>query len=258
MVDASIGAFRGRAPSIPGARPFDIDGRLSDPSVDLPHTMPTPEAAASILRELGLCHSDHVVAYDAEGIYSSPRALWMLRAIGHLRSSVLDGGLPAWTAAGGALASRPAGYAGPVGDLQAHPERGVFVTRGEVADALAQGGRTVVDARSAGRFGGSEPEPREGLRLGHMPGAVNVPYASLLAEGRFLPPEELRATLVAATPNRRLITSCGSGVTACIVAVAALLAGYDDVSVYDGSWSEWGRPDGGDVTRDDVATDSSR
>jgi thiosulfate/3-mercaptopyruvate sulfurtransferase len=247
VLDASMGAFRGHVSSIPGARPFDIDGQLSDSSVELPHTMPAPETVVSILRDLGLHDCDHVVVYDAEGVYSSPRALWMLRAVGHLRSSVLDGGLPAWTAAGGHVSSYPAGYEGPVGDLQARQNPNVFVARDEVADALAHGDRAVMDARSAGRFGGVEPEPREGLRLGHMPGAVNVPYASLLADGRFLKPDQLRAVLAAATPNRRLITSCGSGVTACIVAVAALLAGYDDVAVYDGSWSEWGRPDGGAV-----------
>lgn len=121
VVDASIGTFRGHVPSVPGARPVDIDGELSDHTVDLPHTMPALDAVAAVLRRLGVSSTDHVVAYDAHGVYSSPRALWMLRALGHERVSVLDGGLPAWEVAGGPLAPVPAGYDGPPGDLQVRP-----------------------------------------------------------------------------------------------------------------------------------------
>lgn len=252
VVDASIGAFRGHAPSIVGSRPFDIDGELSDHTVDLPHTMPPLEVVSAQLRALGLRNTDHIVAYDAQGVYSSPRALWMLRALGHASVSVLNGGLPAWRAADGPLSLTSARYAGPPGDLEPRPAPRSFVTRNEVVAALSGSDDAVLDARSRLRFLGIEPEPREGLRSGHMPGSVNVPFTSVLADGKLLPADQLRAVFGAAVAAPSLITSCGSGVTACVVALAALVAGYDDVGVYDGSWSEWGRPGGGPVSCDEA------
>lgn len=247
VVDASIGAFRFHAPSILTSRPFDIDGELSDTTATLPHTMPMLGVLAARLRALGLNDTDHVIAYDAQGIYSSPRAFWMLRALGHTSVSVLDGGLPAWEAVGGPLSPAPADYTGPSGNLRPRPSRRMFATQNEVSAALLRSDCTVLDARSKMRFLGIEPEPREGLRAGHMPGAVNVPFTSLLADGKLLTSDKLRMALGVNAARPSLIASCGSGVTACVVAMAALVVGYDDVSVYDGSWSEWGRPDSAPV-----------
>jgi thiosulfate/3-mercaptopyruvate sulfurtransferase len=167
----------------------------------------------------------------------------MLRAMGLERVAVLDGGLPGWRAAGGPVVTEapdPSSYA--LGNFTARPRSGAFVGREEVRAALADAGSTVLDARSHGRFAGTEPEPRAGLRGGHMPGAVNLPFGELQdGSGRMLPVAELRAAFAELpVQGRQLVVSCGSGVTACVLALGAELAGHREVSVYDGSWSEWG------------------
>ncbi|RFU42569.1 sulfurtransferase [Actinomadura logoneensis] len=244
-MDASVGAHRaGALGRIPGARRFDIDGALSDPASPLPHTMPDAGRFTEEMRALGVNASDTVVVYDAAGVYSSARAWWMLRATGFDRVAVLDGGLPAWIAADGPTEEHGAE---PVerGDFTARPRDGWFVDADEVAAALDDPDRVVLDARSAGRFEGTAPEPREGLRGGHMPGSVSLPFTGLQDEGRMLPPDELREHFERAAGGRkRLVVSCGSGVTACVLALGAELAGYRDIAVYDGSWSEWGLPSG--------------
>ncbi|GAA4912979.1 rhodanese-like domain-containing protein [Streptomyces coeruleoprunus] len=442
VLDASVGAHRGAARRIPGARPFDIDGPLSDPASPLPHTMPDAARFTRELRALGVNDADTVVVYDAVGIYSSARAWWMLRAMGFDRATVLDGGLPAWEAAGlpaeeaarpvgeaarpvgeavrpvgdgawpvgaavrpvaaavrqgaeaarsrgqaarpggeavrpgedgawpvgaavrlavgavrqgaeaarsggqaarpGAEAARPVGEAvrpggdgawpvgaavrpvaeavrqgaeaarsggqaarpggdavrpvgaavrqgaeaarsggqavrpggggarpggdavrpgedgapagedagpsaaGRLGDFTARARAGLLVGADEVARALADPDAVVLDARARDRFTGAAPEPRPGLRGGHMPGAANLPFGDLQRDGRMRPRAELRELFEAAAGGReRLVVSCGSGVTACVLALGAELAGYGDLAVYDGSWSEWGLPSGG-------------
>ncbi|MEV3932136.1 MULTISPECIES: sulfurtransferase [unclassified Streptomyces] len=243
VLDASVGAHRATGRRIPGARRFDIDGVLSDHSGPLPHTMPEAARFAEEMRILGVNDTDTVVVYDTAGIYSSARAWWMLRAMGSDRVAVLDGGLPAWEAAGLPVEDRePAGAERP-GDFTARPRPGALVGSGAVVEALADPGAAVLDARSRERFAGTAAEPRPGLRGGHMPGAVNLPFGTLQREGRMLPPEQLRAVFEASAGDReRLVVSCGSGVTACVLALGAELAGYREVSVYDGSWSEWGLP----------------
>ena len=244
VLDASVGANRGRGPWIPGARLFDLDGELSAHGPGLPpHTMPDARHFASVVRQLGVNDGDCAVVYDAVGIYSAARAWWMLRAMGFERVAVLDGGLPGWRAAGRPVvdeAPDPSSYA--PGNFTARPRSGAFVGREEVRTALADAGSTVLDARSRGRFAGTEPEPRAGLRGGHMPGAVNLPFGELQdAEGRMLPVAELRGIFdELPVRERQLMVSCGSGVTACVLALGADLAGHREVSVYDGSWSEWG------------------
>ncbi|MFB4423544.1 sulfurtransferase [Streptomyces sp. QL37] len=246
VLDASVGAHRAAERRIPGARRFDIDGVMSDHTVSLPHSMPDARRFTEEMRALGVDGGDTVVVYDAVGVYSSARAWWMLRAMGFGRVAVLDGGLPAWTAAG--LPSEEVctpQVAWKIGDFTARPHEGMVVGSDVVAAALADQGSAVLDARSRERFAGTVAEPRPGLRRGHMPGALNLPFGEIQCDGRMLPPRELRALFGSLLGEReRLVVSCGSGVTACVLALGAELAGYSEVSVYDGSWSEWGRPSG--------------
>ncbi len=244
VFDASVGAHRGAGHRIPGARPFDLDGDLSDHEAPVPHTMPTAARFAEAVRALGVDDTDTVVVYDGAGIYSSARAWWMLRAMGFDRVAVLDGGLPAWTAAGLPLEDARPAYEGPRGSFTARPRPGLLVGAEAVAAALADPAAAVLDARTRERFAGAAPEPRLGLRGGHMPGALNLPFGDLQRDdGRMRPAGELREAFTALAGEReRLYFSCGSGVTACVLALGADLAGYGQSAVYDGSWSEWGLP----------------
>ncbi|MFE1546967.1 sulfurtransferase [Streptomyces sp. NPDC058718] len=243
LFDASVGAHRGAAARIPGARPFDLDGELSDHTSAVPHTMPGVQEFTEALRTLGVDDTDTVVVYDAQGIYSSARAWWMLRAMGFDRVAVLDGGLPAWTAAGHPVEPVPAVYDGPRGTFTARPRPGLIVDAGAVTAALADPAAAVLDARTRERYAGTAPEPRPGLRGGHMPGSASLPFGELQRDGVMRPVDELRTAFEAAAGDReQLYFTCGSGVTACVLALGATLAGYRDLAVYDGSWSEWGLP----------------
>ncbi|MEU9147598.1 sulfurtransferase [Streptomyces sp. NPDC048349] len=244
VFDASVGAHRGAGRRIPGARPFDLDGHLSDHEAPAPHTMPAPARFAEALRDLGLHDTDTVVVYDGAGIYSSARAWWMLRAMGFDRVAVLDGGLPAWTAAGLPVENARPAYDGPRGSFTPRPRPGLLVDAAAVTGALADPAAAVLDARTRERFAGTAPEPRAGLRGGHMPGALNLPFGDLQRDGGLMRPAgELREAFAALAGEReRLYFSCGSGVTACVLALGADLAGYRRLAVYDGSWSEWGLP----------------
>jgi len=202
--------------------------------------MPSAQQFTAQVRALGINSDSVLVAYDRVGMFSAARALWMWRAMGHSRVAVLDGGLPAWHKAGCAVEPARA-YDGPPGDFSARPVDGLFCDGDEVAAALASGQRPLIDARSAGRFAGQEAEPRPGVRSGHMPGALNLPYGELLDNGHFRSPQALRERFASLIGNRQApLLSCGSGVTACILALAAELAGYSGMSVYDGSWADWG------------------
>ena len=224
---------------VPGSAFFSIDG-IADPDSTLPHMVPTAEAFAEAVGTLGVGTGDHVVCYATDGIGTAPRAWWMFRLFGHERVSVLDGGLPAWTAAGGTLVKGPARPRPRAFQATFNPARIRDLTA--VRANLQAATELVVDARSAGRFAGTEAEPRPGLRGGHIPGSVNVPYQTLLDGPRMLPPEALRARLEAAgvAGDRPPVFTCGSGVSACTLALGLTLTGRDDWAVYDGSWSEWG------------------
>lgn len=233
------------AAHIPGARFFDIEA-FSDPDTALPHMAPTAGRFAKLAGALGLSGDEEVLVYDQRGLFSAARAWWLLRLFGHARVAVLDGGLPAWRAAGypvdnGTPDPWPAATFRP--DLRAAKLRGI----GDVLDNVTSGRELVLDARAAGRFSGSVPEPRPGMRSGHIPGARSLPFTDLLAADRtMLPPDALRARLAAsgADGSRPVVTSCGSGVTATVITLAMLAAGLPEGAVYDGSWSEWGgRPD---------------
>lgn len=229
------------AAHIPGAVFFDLDA-VSDQTTDLPHMLPSPVAFASAMRKLGIGDADMVVFYDGAGIYSAPRALWMMRVMGHGNAAVLDGGLPKWRREGRPVESAPVlvtprGHFTP--QLQGKMLRDFSAMRANIETRSEQ----VVDARNPARFRGEEPEPRPGVRPGHMPGACNLYYADVLTpEGTMRSRGELRALFQerGVDLERPVVTSCGSGVTAAILTLALELAGAKDTALYDGSWAEWG------------------
>lgn len=225
---------------IAGAVFFDIDA-ISDQKTTLPHMLPDAAAFASQMRKLGIGDADTVVFYDGAGVYSSPRALWMMRAMGHTKAAVLDGGLPKWRREGRAVDDA---LPGP-GSRHFTPRPNPAIKRdfNAVRAILESKAEQIVDARSGTRFRGEEQEPRPGVQPGHMPGAINVYYADVLTpDGTLRAPGELK-TLFAARGvdlDRPIVTSCGSGITAAILSLALERAGARGTALYDGSWSEWG------------------
>ncbi len=228
--------------AIPGARRFDYDKEICKPNSSLPHMMPTPALFEEKAQGLGLNASSKVVVYDDVGLYASPRAWWMLKAMGHTDVAVLDGGLPAWLAGGYDVADSLV-VPSSKGNFKSSLQADFFCDFEKVLSATQDNDYKIVDARSAGRFNGSAPEPRPGVRSGHMPNAVNLPFPEVLQDGFLKSPEELASLFDSKLTNQQtLITSCGSGITACVLTLAAYAAGYRKLSVYDGSWAEWGMP----------------
>ena len=241
ILDASVGEFAGASTGIPGARRFDIDGEFSAP--EGVHTMLSAEDFEAKVRALGISKDAAIVVYDRQGMFSAARGWFMFVAMGHDNVAVLDGGLPAWEAAGFNQLPLNEGPFTP-GSFVAE-DRGLFVDALTTKAFAEREDAAVIDARSAERFAGTAPEPRPGLRAGHIPGSVNLPFTTLLDEqGRFRAPEEVKAAVDAVAGDAEtLIFSCGSGVTACIDALAAYVSGYTELAVYDGSWAEWGAED---------------
>jgi len=227
---------------IPGAVYFDIDA-VADHANPLPHMLPSPSEFARMAGALGLGDQQKIVVYDRAGT-AATRVWWMLRIMGHADVAVLDGGLRKWRAEG-----RPVTDALPRPREQCFTprfDRALVRDRAQMLANIASRAEKVVDARAAARFAGAAPEPRPGLRAGHIPGAVNLPYEQLTdpKTGTFLPEDALAARLKAAglSPDQAVTTSCGSGVSACVIAFALHLVGWKPAAVYDGSWSEWGLP----------------
>lgn len=230
------------AAHIPGALFFDIDA-ISDRATDLPHMLPSESDFAAAMSAAGVGNDSDVVVYDVHGLFSAARAWWMLRAFGHESVSVLNGGLPAWRAAGLPL-SGGAEEAKKGASFAPRLQPAMLRSKRQVTDNLVTKREQIVDARSAPRFSGSVSEPRPGLRSGRIPGSFNVPYTDLLDEGglRLRSPAEIATIFqnAGADLSRPITTSCGSGVTACVLTLALNVAGFPGVAVYDGSWAEWG------------------
>lgn len=230
---------------IPGAVFWDLD-ELSDRESSLPHMLPSLPDLARGIGALGIGNDDRVVAYDGSGMnLSAARVWWTLRVAGHDRVAVLDGGLKRWRAEGRPLV--PGRTRWDPKRFTVHPRPDLLRSLEETRAATTDGSTALLDARSRGRFAGTEPEPRPGLRGGHIPGARNLPIGELVAtDGTLLPPEELRRRFTDAGLDleRPIIASCGSGVSACALALGLEVLGHRRHAVYDGSWSEWGKPDG--------------
>ncbi len=228
---------------IKNARYFDFDQTICDTYSDLPHMMPDAETFTREVQRLGLNDDSVVVIYDSLCMFSAPRVWWMLRAMGFDNCALLDGGLPAWHSAGYDVESEVDVNPVAVGNFVARPVEGKVCEIDHVIKALDNDGFSVVDARPAPRFRGEVEEPRAGLRRGHMPGASNLPFHDLFENGLLKSRPALQSMLAEYfVDGSHTVCSCGSGVTACVIAFAAHLIGKEDVSVYDGSWSEWGLP----------------
>jgi thiosulfate/3-mercaptopyruvate sulfurtransferase len=227
---------------LPGAVFFDLDS-ISDRGSSLPHMLPSPPQFAEQVEALGIGDRDDLVVYDGSGTnLSAGRVWWMFRMFGHQRVAVLDGGLPRWRAEGRPLEQGEVFPPAAVFTARSIPARAVR-DLASVGDALVSREAQIVDMRSAGRFAGIEPEPRPGLRGGHIPGSSNLPFTDLVgADGTVLPPEALRQRIAAAGVDlaRPIIATCGSGVSACTLLHALHLLGHRQASLYDGAWAEWG------------------
>ena len=232
-----------QATHIPGARFFDID-EITDTRSELPHMAPPTEKFVSRMRAMGIGDGHQVVVYDGMGLFSAARVWWTFRLMGKTDIAVLDGGLPKWLAEGREVEDMP-----PVlrdRHMTASRQNMLVKDVTQVAHAAKLGETEIIDARGAPRFKGEAPEPRPGLRSGHIPGSKNVPFSSLLAaDGTMKPVQDLRAVFEAAGVNlsRPAITSCGSGVTAAILSLALERIGHRNHALYDGSWAEWGMYD---------------
>jgi thiosulfate/3-mercaptopyruvate sulfurtransferase len=225
--------------SIPGAKYFDLKGSFSDKNSPFPNTLPSEEQFESECQKLGINPSSKIVVFDNLGIYSSPRVWWMFKIMGHDNISVLNGGLPEWLSAGYLVENiRVEAY--QLGNFKANLSKRFVKSYNDILDNVKTKSFILIDARSEGRFNGQEKEPRKHLKSGHIFKSINIPYQSVLKQGKFKPELELREIFAAKGLDKKdLVFSCGSGLTACIVMLAGELAYRKSKYIYDGSWSEW-------------------
>lgn len=254
LLDATYGGVRGLSPfqaflgaRIENAQFFDIDV-VADQEAALPHTLPSPEYFAQCVSAMGISNDDHVVIYDQSGAYmASSRAWWMFRTFGHDKVYVLEGGLSAWKSRGFHIASGPVD-APPSGTFKSDFRSDLVLGRNDILDNLETGNFLVLDARPAARFTGLAPEPRPGMRAGHIPKSVSLPFGETLEPSSLFKSDRNLEHLFDAhdlSPDARLAVSCGSGVTACTLALALFKARGQEAAIYDGSWSEWGDENAG-------------
>ncbi|WP_060980405.1 sulfurtransferase [Vibrio splendidus] len=230
---------------IPGAIRFDYDKDFCNKHTLLPHMFPTEKHFNTRAQEIGINQDSTIVVYDNSGTFASPRAWWMFMAMGHNNVHILDGGLPAWIDAGYATETD---YRTEVqtGNFEGNIQENYFVSAQQIESYSTDKSASIVDARSQARFDSEVPEPREGLRSGHIPNSVCLPFAQVLNDGKLRTQDELVEifSTLDLPPSQPMFFSCGSGVTACIILLAARLAGYSGkMGVYDGSWTEWGAND---------------
>lgn len=226
---------------IPGARLFDIKNNFSDTSNPLPNTFPSEKQFTAESQKLGINKNSKIVVYDTLGIYSSPRAWWMFKAMGHSEVYVLDGGLPEWIKQGFPTENQNPNTSYPKGDFEAKFQPDLIKNKEQILENISTKKAVLMDARSSDRFYATQEEPRPGMRSGHIPGSVNIPFTELQRDGKYKSEAELKEIL---NLNKQpLFFTCGSGITACIVLLACELISDNPKAVYDGSWTEWGPSD---------------
>lgn len=249
VIEASIGKVIGKEPivyespvCIPNAIKLDVETDLSDLTSNAVHAFPSLEQMRSLLKRVGVSQRQTLVIYDNQGIYAAPRVWWIFKTFGFDKVYILDGGLPHWLQEGRTVADVYKESTGGAVDEELQLNPTYLKSSDEILSNIQSPSFTVVDARSEDRFMGRVAEPRQGVRSGHIPQSVNLPFPKVLNEYFYKSPQELDQIFgsLSLEPSRAIAFSCGSGITACILLVAALLAGREQVSLYDGSWAEWG------------------